>query len=721
MAILEGRVLSVGTANLAEQTTYDHPFGEVYLNVSDAGTFDDQGGEVILDGNRIAYLSVNIEESHLLLAAPLPVSVPDGSLVEVFPPVPEKYATVELPGEGDAVPVSVPYALSELLPDGMRDEDRQETVLVDWLAGQLSILDVLGQPLPPSMIEPERLTIGMTGNMIQDAALTTGLHSPAVSPPFQIMGPDLVHTDSNFIRCTSTDGSHPFLVLTPRFHVAPDQVVSCTVELRCDLAAETANGAAGINIAWYRSMDETGLGYDTDAHLWATWDMYVDQWNPLQGTFAPPEGYAYGQVELFTDDQTAGTLDFIRPTAQVVSNRVQSANYVEGQSGFRLDEDVTQVQNLSVVEEIGATTVSTETLMLDGIDLSVTLDALPASCLAYDIVTTGFNSGNLNTVDTEYALLEMTATGLKGDQLYRIVADGHYQGVANQQIDLRLRRTVDGSAPTTASPLMRTKRIVLPGAAGTSSSLGFEIEKPYSPGVDVDVLRILLTGQRRNGAQNESSFLYNDLIDRATFMYVNPMGSLALAEAGGALTQKSVEAGGTLGGDSVQVTKRTWAATWARTYQGAPFDWAIDVNPDEPAQGWHPEFGNRRSLFGFNYTDIQAKLAGATIRGVWLTYKVRVQAGGSAGAPVYLKSGPWAASPPIAYDPAQVNAVGSWAANKSGVLYRRALPVAVGNGFKAGTIACLGFGPTASNALAQGAVMYGVGASGPKLEIEYVK
>ncbi|GAB2575980.1 hypothetical protein [Microlunatus antarcticus] len=157
MAELLGRVLSVDTRNAAENTVSDAAVGASVLYVNDAAPFAGGSGAFLVDGTAYAYVSADLDADTLLLASPLTTALPADSRCEVFPPSPEKLATVEVGGGGESTEVLVPHALVELLPDGIRDPLDQETVTIETGGDALIITDVRGMPLAQGVVAQWRL------------------------------------------------------------------------------------------------------------------------------------------------------------------------------------------------------------------------------------------------------------------------------------------------------------------------------------------------------------------------------------------------------------------------------------------------------------------------------------------------------------------------------------------------------------------------------------
>ena len=103
-----GKVLSVETRNLAEPAVADAAIGATTLYVSDAATFDENGGFITVGADTLIYTAIDVDANTLTLATGLAVAVADQDPITVHPPTPVKTALVDIGEEGgDAVLVTV--------------------------------------------------------------------------------------------------------------------------------------------------------------------------------------------------------------------------------------------------------------------------------------------------------------------------------------------------------------------------------------------------------------------------------------------------------------------------------------------------------------------------------------------------------------------------------------------------------------------------------------
>jgi hypothetical protein len=399
---------------------------------------------------------------------------------------------------------------------------------------------------------------------------------------------------------------------------------------------------------------------------------------------------------------------------------MQSTGYIEGDVGFRFDESSAQVQNLSVLEELGADTITARSLLVDGGDVAAMIDALPKGVIAYA------RSYGVHTADigsTRTITHELHGGSLVNGRMYRFSVHGHLDGtVAGDTFDLMIYYTTDGTTPTTSS-------LVLDGSLtrvnfGSATSNSFDIQLYYYPAADYANTKFSLALGRSSGTGTARLFLTD--INRNTEFCIEDMGACVVNVGnggGGILSQKS-KSTGTADVTPTAVYTRTYWANWAGSYKSANDGYG--ERPDGTTRLYQGVsstriFGNQRSLFGLPYATIQADLAGATITSVYLTFRLQAAAGRD-GIELHCNSHNYT-SKPSTFNPANVNndrAV--WGGRKEGSTYKMSLGTTIGNELKAGTTKGFGFGPAPGTSFdAYYGYCYGSGSSRPRITITYTK
>lgn len=154
MSLLSGRVAVVQTTNLGEPAMATAAIGATTVYVADASTFDEFGGLVSVNDLLLAYSAIDVELNTITMSATLAVAIAEQDMIYVSPPTPVKTATVELPGEGDSIPATVPHSLLDKLPDGIRVDGAGESVTLEKRGSyEYVVTDVIGEPLTQASLD----------------------------------------------------------------------------------------------------------------------------------------------------------------------------------------------------------------------------------------------------------------------------------------------------------------------------------------------------------------------------------------------------------------------------------------------------------------------------------------------------------------------------------------------------------------------------------------
>jgi len=169
----QGIVVSVAEVVMGDELAADAAAGAVQLVLVDAVDFDEDGGQAVIGGETVTYLSADLDTDTLALAAALVGSYVAGEPVTVYPEARERVATVQLDVDGEAIAARVPHALYDRIPEGTRDVPDRVTLTND--GGEWVIADVLGQ-------EPV-----VDGSFIDPATIPAPAASDGLVPP-QVTG-----------------------------------------------------------------------------------------------------------------------------------------------------------------------------------------------------------------------------------------------------------------------------------------------------------------------------------------------------------------------------------------------------------------------------------------------------------------------------------------------------------------------------------------------------
>jgi len=585
--------------------------------------------------------------------------------------------------------------------------------------------------IAPAGIAPDRLSVGVVANLVQDPALQTAIHVPS-PPDWTITGPDAAYPANNYLRCQDrtqgtegTPSADSTYMLTDRVPVDSGRTIRAAALVRCDVAAVsgTAPTEARLRAYFYRTGDPTPLSGDDQTAGVTLADVMggaYGQWLPMEGTFLVPEGYTSVQVAAQVTNQTDGAVDYIRPEVQVLWGNVQSADYVEGAAGWALSSDATQFANVYVVGGLGAEMVSASTLALAGVDVGTWLRGLPGG-----VIASGRSYGPNNTAETSSTVRmvthELHGGAMAAGRMYRVRAHGYMEPSSpGATFEIAVIYTTDGTTPAVGSPILDgSVRTVV--TSPDSDQASFDTIATYTPQTSYANTRFSFTIRRLAGSGTAHVKL--DDINKLFEMWIEDWGvndAVPAAGNNGELVLRSGPSAATA--DPVQTYTRSWPTTWSRSYNGDKTGRGGGY-PTAMYQGYTSGVhDNQRSLCGFDYGDIQVQLAGATIKSVTLTYRLQ-HAHDTDGIAVYVSSHNYT-SQPSTWGSAVVNEDRAhFGGQQEGGTYIQPLPVAVGNEFKSGSTRGLGFGPAPSNSsAAYYGYMFGFGTDTPPvLTIVYTK
>lgn len=393
---------------------------------------------------------------------------------------------------------------------------------------------------------------------------------------------------------------------------------------------------------------------------------------------------------------------------------IQSNNFsndpVTGITGWQLADDGTVYMQSTVIgnnnyqidqqgnASFQSVTVN-DTLSVGGLTLDQILSAYPKGITYWGSRNTDSDE---TSGTTELAVLTVGTT-FEDQRMYEI-GTSTMRIVGTTADDSFIMRVRDGgsSAPTTSSDQLFSVSSHIDVAAGTTeNTIGGSIIVTCDDSTATSFTNfhsgdhnLLMTLARANGTG--TAHLYES---SAT---VNPI-ELYLKDLGSLVPDTGVPESG--GGGSTPVTPFTftYTADWDGTYTGS----GTYRNPGtDPAvhglyQGFYsPNNGNQKALVGFDYSQIQSDLAGATITKfeVYLYYSHwYFNNGGTAVVGYHNLSN---SSHPASYPGSGITAGGwtfpNWQINQGQWVE---LGIAVGQGFQAGTIKgiAIGPGPTTSN------------------------
>lgn len=249
------RVLSVDSVPLGSDLASDVTAGDTVLWIEDTSDFSEDGGEIFLGGELVSYETVDPEEFTLTLTEPAPASLvidEDDTFVAIADEnglvVRELMASLDVDDftadeAADSIIAEIDFALIPHLPEGIRSEEEQELVEIEWDEdGTVRILNIVREkPL-------------LTAEYIDTTTITPDLlpsdgHAPGNSPTPTVRS----GIGSLFISWTPISNADPvgYRVL---IGTAPDTG---------DVAATTTGSTLNLNTL----ADGTPLAYGTTYYV----------------------------------------------------------------------------------------------------------------------------------------------------------------------------------------------------------------------------------------------------------------------------------------------------------------------------------------------------------------------------------------------------------------------------------------------------------------------
>jgi len=390
---------------------------------------------------------------------------------------------------------------------------------------------------------------------------------------------------------------------------------------------------------------------------------------------------------------------------------IHSSNYVAGSEGWRIGRDGNaQFSNLSILGSLGATDLSVDSLLLNGVDLQTTLDSMGRGLVNYSqfpTVDTLVDSGLIGTTETIIVQWDMGPMFL--GRYYLIGWNIRTNLTVNTDgFRYRTRYAYNGAAVSVASPSFDHASYLWDG---TSDHIHAVI---WTPPNDLDLLRLGISIDRETGT-GTGQWEMTDVNYAPSFWCIDVGNAPILQTA----SQKSV-ASGSPDPDPPTTYTKTYSCTWSEAYDGDNSGRSGDNN--RLYQGYvSSTHGNTKSLAGFDYAQIMSDLSGATVNSVKLTYKVH-HAYWNAGMDLRVGGHDYS-SQPSTWGSTHVddNEV-TYSNQVEGSTYTKTLPSQFGTNLKSGAWRGIAFGPGGSNSFDYYGYLYGNGETGePKLVINYTK
>ncbi len=251
------------------------------------------------------------------------------------------------------------------------------------------------------------------------------------------------------------------------------------------------------------------------------------------------------------------------------------------------------------------TEVNTDSLIIEGINLMTDIiDPRPRGVVAYGYSLTNVQASSIN-VDYGYMELAFTA---EANRMYKIFATCDMESDADIGYDRHQFVMRDGGAdvPTTSSPIIATSFSRGVDKALINNTNTFSDMRTYTPGVH----RILWCFSNRVSIATLLG------ADGPAQMWIEDMGDVSLFQNTGYLNDGQ---GSSTAPEGAGNYTKVYSPDWSRSYAGDNSyreSYAVD---DRMYQGrYDSNFGQQKSLVGFDGSTIRANLTGAVVKKVEL-------------------------------------------------------------------------------------------------------
>lgn len=747
--------------------------GATSVVLQDASDLNEVGGQVQIKGTVYAYKTVNWDTDTMVTLTP---SLATGGVavddrVDIYPLVTEKRAKVLLADSGETVECRVPTSMYDTIPEGIRTEAGRESVQLEFSAYEYTISEVTGgyttpddtgtttDPLPtddgapqsdagrinPITMPPPPTSDGLPPSTAPtNIAVQSGIQTLFVTwDPVANEDPVSYDVYVGTVNPVTTGNATVAANVSGTLAVIPalgngSALVYGTTYYAAVMAVDpdgtgpmsaTASGSTISKITTTQISDdaittpllaanavtagELAANSVTAASLTSTLILGS---RIVAGSSTGARAEMNGTQGLMAVDGTGNTTFQADPLGVVtVKGVVASTNYTEGEDGWYLSDQAVQLPAANVLDSIGAGTVSTQDLNVDGKDLfDDIITPMGRGAIYSTSIMTGVDTAAFTA--SEQILFQFNAGLVKANRRYMILMTCHLAGGnSGDSYDLRFRFTTDGSDPTTGSTSMNSSAT----RQGVASTLGGSMQvmaQWYSGSSDV-VLKIALTGVRTGGTGTNAKIYLSEWPYAMTFDIFDMGSSLSGFTNSWAQISKAT---GTADPSPPATYQKDYWSTTCGSYLG---DNTLHQTNADTYQGYlSATYGNQKSMVCFDDATIRTDLAGATINWVTCTFRVKgtYYMGNGTGMFVVIKQHN-SHTPPSTYSGTGTTLWTSTATYNPGQTVTAPLTVAFGNNLRDNLMKGFGFGVPPSTSANYYGYMYGVGTYRARLTINYTK
>lgn len=197
---MQGQVLDVSISPVGDELASDHPAGSTTLTLMDSLEFySETGGFLQIEDEVYEYDTVDVDLATVHLLTGLLTDREEGERVLVLPLSEEKWAMVDTNDLGEPISARVAHGLKDKMVDGVRDEEEQETVVLEMQEGDWVVTDIVEEVPSLDGAYIRNGTLDVTQQQTSDG------NAPASSPTPDVRG----GIGAFYLRWTPPDNADP--------------------------------------------------------------------------------------------------------------------------------------------------------------------------------------------------------------------------------------------------------------------------------------------------------------------------------------------------------------------------------------------------------------------------------------------------------------------------------------------------------------------------------
>lgn len=275
MSTEEGKIENVYSVPIGDALSGDHAAGVNTIFLADVGDFNEDGGQLQIDGAIYTYSDFDDDEDTLTITPALAGAFEGGEPVYMYPLVDELTADISIDEGEDSITAILSHSLKAIVAEGIRDPSNSETVIMDDDLGFWRINEIIGQQPsingsyidPTTTIPPEAITDGNPPASSPEVILVPGL-KVIYAKWDPIVNNDLVqyevHINTSSFVAVAGDAA-TLVGITPGNMVAirtlaDNSPLAYDIDYFIQVIARDEDGSAAPGVEHSAQMDRTGLG-----------------------------------------------------------------------------------------------------------------------------------------------------------------------------------------------------------------------------------------------------------------------------------------------------------------------------------------------------------------------------------------------------------------------------------------------------------------------------